>query len=212
MTASHKPIDRRQFTTGILASGIAASAPAQTPSPAEPEHFLLQPNGWMPNNPHLPVLLYRSAFPAAGGSEVGADRTASAMEAAFTAHGWPPQWRNGIYTFHHFHSTAQEILGIAAGEVRVALGGPPSGNPANSRELTLRPGDVVALPAGTGHCNLGSSPDLLVVGAYPAGEHWDICRSAPSPDTLTRMQHVAFPQADPVHGPAGPLPRLWLQT
>ncbi len=191
-------IDRRQFAAGILASSLSVAA--QPPS-GQPEHFIFSPNGWIPNNPHLPVLLYRSAFspspdPAA---------LASAMERAFTATGWPPQWRNGIYPFHHFHSTAHEILGIAAGEAHVTLGGPAPGG----RDLTLRGGDVVALPAGTGHCSLRSSPDLLVVGAYPAGQLWDICRSAPTPDTLDRMAHLTFPASDPVSGASGPLPTLW---
>ena len=198
-----KPIDRRQFAAGILASGLSVSS-AQTPNPPQPEHFLLQPNGWMPNNPLLPVLLYRAAFPQRAGEAL-----ASAMEHAFTANGWPPQWRDGIYSFHHFHSSAHEILGIAAGEVRVTLGGSHSSSGQSSLDLTLSAGDVVALPAGTGHCRLSASPDLLVIGAYPAGQQWDICRSAPSPDTLERMRHVTFPASDPVHGRSGPLPTLW---
>jgi len=199
------PIDRRQFASGLLASSLTASAQP----PATPEHFLLQPNGWMPNNPHLPVLLYRNAFPHAA-----AEQTATAMEQAFTANGWPPQWRDGIYTFHHFHSTAHEILGIAAGEVRVTLGGPRSGagSEQTGHDLTLHAGDVVALPTGTGHCKLSSTPDLLVIGAYPPGQHWDICRSAPTPDTLEHMRRVAFPASDPVHGPSGLLPNLWRTT
>ncbi len=189
-------LDRRQFAAGIFASGLTAAS-AQ-PTGQAPEHFLLRPNGWMPNNSDLPVLLYRGAVAHPAGNSL-----AVAMEQMFTAHGWPPQWRNGIYIFHHFHSTAHEILGIAAGEVRVVLGGE------GGRDLTLRAGDVVALPAGTGHCSLHSSPDLLVVGAYPAGEHWDICRAAPTPEVLEQMRHVAFPPSDPVYGASGPLVSLW---
>ncbi len=199
------PIDRRQFAAGILASSLTPAS-AQ-PAPPAPEHFVLQPNGWIPNNLHLPVLLYRSTFPPAD-----PEKTASAMEHAFTTNGWPPQWRDGIYTFHHFHSTAHEILGIAAGEVHVLLGGPLIGPAIGGRDLTLRAGDVVALPVGTGHCSLHASPDLLVIGAYPTGEHWDICRTAPSPETIERMRHIAFPASDPVHGRSGPLPSLWRST
>ena len=206
------PIDRRQFAAALLASSLSAQATpyAQavsppTPSPTPPEHFLLQPNGWMPNNPRFPVLLYRSAVPSAP-----AESLATAMEQIFANNGWPPQWRDGIYPFHHFHSTAHEILGIAAGEVHVTLGGPRSSSgDGASRDLTLRTGDVVALPAGTGHCKLSATPDLLVIGAYPANQHWDICRTAPSPQTLEQMQHIPFPASDPVHGRSGSLPTLW---
>lgn len=125
------------------------------------EDFILQPDQDMPNNQAHPVRLYRSAAPA----------NAAAIEALFDASGWTDCWRNGIYDYHHYHSTAHEILGIAAGEVTVMLGGE------SGREVTLQAGDVVILPAGTGHCNIGQSDDLLVIGAYPVGQAPDLCRS-----------------------------------
>ena len=196
------PVSRRRFNTLAVAAGLA---PSFTSLPAladtEPEPILLHPNGWMPNNPRLPVLLYRSAVPAAGD-------TATRMESLFTANGWPPQWRNGVYTFHHFHSTAHEVLGFARGEARLVLGGPQDG-PSPGHELTVHAGDVVLLPTGTGHCELRCSADFLVVGAYPPDQHWDICRTAPDPAAQQRMATLPFPPSDPVHGPAGPLRRLW---
>ncbi|WP_207791925.1 cupin domain-containing protein [Siccirubricoccus phaeus] len=121
----------------------------------EPETLLLPDDGVVPNNPRLPALLWRGALPP-GEPE--------AAEARFAAHGWPPAWRNGIYPYHHYHPNAHEALAIARGQVRVQLGGE------QGQVLELQAGDVVALPAGVGHRNLSASADLLVVGAYPAGQ------------------------------------------
>jgi uncharacterized protein YjlB len=96
----------------------------------------------MPNSP-LPVLLYHNALPTS------AD-LAEKMERLFTANGWPPQRRNGVYDFHHYHSTAHEVLGFATGHADLVLGG-EGGEP-----VTVHAGDVLVLPTGTGHCRIKS--------------------------------------------------------
>ncbi len=193
---------RRRFNTmlGVVGFSLAKRESAGETSGAlsHPEMIELSRNGWMPNNEQLPVLLYRNAMRRLEGA--GA---AAVFEARFDQNGWPPQWRDGVYDFHHYHSTAHEVLGFAGGTATLMLGGE------NGHRLDVHAGDVAVLPAGTGHCKLEASSDFLVVGAYPPDQHWDICRTAPSEEVLRRMSRLPFPKSDPVMGPAGPLTSLW---
>jgi uncharacterized protein YjlB len=159
---------------------------------SEPETLTLPADGGIPNS-ELPVLLYREVQPA---------RDPVSAERLFAEHGWSGAWRDGIFSFHHFHSTAHEVLAIVAGSVRVRLGGPAG------RSLTVRRGDVLVLPAGTGHCNEGDSGDLLVVGAYPNGMSWDMRRGDPGEydKVVANIAAVPLPDSDPV---GGGLTRLW---
>ena len=156
-------------------------------------------DGSIPNNPTLPLLIYEGVLDLAG-----ADVASTCIE-RFAAHGWHGAWRNGIYAFPHYHSTAHEVLGICQGEAKVRLGGE------HGLVTTVKPGDALILPAGTGHQNLGSSPDLLVVGAYPGGMDWDLCRgeSPVREDERRSIQAVLLPDSDPLFGRNGPLMRLW---
>ncbi|HTK84157.1 MAG TPA: cupin [Patescibacteria group bacterium] len=163
----------------------------------QPEIFPLRADPMMPNNPRLPVLVYRGAL----SGTVLADR----FEKAFERNGWGGLWRDGIYNYHHFHSTSHEALGIATGAVTVMLGGK------SGITLRLKAGDLLVLPAGTGHCSLASAKNLVVVGAYPAGqEDYDICRSLKKcPGAKAHIEKVPLPEADPLYGRGGPLTKIW---
>ncbi|KFC64652.1 hypothetical protein FG93_05248 [Bosea sp. LC85] len=158
----------------------------------------LEERAWIPNNPRLPVIVYDAAFPGEGGDDL-----ATAMEARFGANGWPAQWRNGIYDFHHYHSQGHEVLGIAAGSAEVVLGGP------KGRILAVRAGNVLLLPAGTGHCRGNASSNFLVVGAYPPGQSGNIIRDAPTSAIREAIAQLRFPPMDPVYGQDGPLTQHW---
>ena len=162
--------------------------------------FLFADDGQTPNNPHLPMIVYPAAVDIDGLSD-----PAVPFERMFDRHGWGDGWRNGIYSFRHFHTTNHEVLGIARGRARVEFGG------AKGEILTVSAGDVVVLPAGTGHRKLESSRDLLVVGAYPRNVPVDQKRAGEADLDAARMAiaRVPLPVMDPVNGSEGPLVRLW---
>ncbi len=165
----------------------------------DPQTVVFKDDGSIPNNP-LPVLIYREA--------VRLDRAAdpaAIFEELFAANQWGSSWRNGIYNYLHYHSMIHEVLGIARGRGRVRLGGD------KGKEFDIEAGDVLVLPAGTGHENLMASEDFLVVGAYPPDGEYDECRGskAEHDKALTSIAEVPLPHADPIGGKAGPLLKLW---
>jgi uncharacterized protein YjlB len=135
--------------------------------PRKANAFWFKDDGVIPNNPKLPLVLYRSPVRLSGTFD-----PAAAFEDLFERNGWGDSWRNGIYDYAHYHSRIHEVLGVARGHARVRFGG------AKGHALKLKAGDVVILPAGTGHELLSGSKDLLVIGAYARSGTYDECRGS----------------------------------
>src|SRR4051794_23178082 len=108
--------------------------------------------GSIPNNPVLPVLVYKQI--STGIPAVEAEALAQWFERTWPLHGWHPAWRYGVYDFAHYHSTAHEALGVSRGRASLRLGAGPGAT------LIVEAGDLLVLPAGTAHQNLGSSDDF----------------------------------------------------
>ena len=188
------PVIRRDVMEGggrrlPLPQQRVAQAPMQSP-----ETYTFDPDGSFPNS-RFAVLVYRSALPA----------DTETMTQAFAANGWSNAWVNGIFTYHHFHSIAHEVLGIASGAVEVMLGG------ASGRTVRLAAGDVVVIPAGVAHRNVGQPGRIIVVGAYPGGAEYDVKRGAPGEfaEAARIAAAVVADVTDPVVGGAGALAGAW---
>ena len=160
---------------------------------------LLTDDGTFPNNGKLPLMLYRNAI------DISSSNPAGAVERIFQNNGWGNSWRDGIYPYHHYHSTAHEVLGVYSGSASVQLGGP------NGPVFEVQAGDVIIIPAGVGHKNMGSSSDFRCVGAYPPGQAWDMNYGKPGerPRADQNISKVPLPNTDPVYGSTGPLIKSW---
>jgi uncharacterized protein YjlB len=156
--------------------------------------IVLEDNGTFPNN-RRPLLLYLRAVPA----------DPSAIESLFDRNLWPSAWRNGVYPYHHYHSTAHEALGVYSGSATIQFGGP------QGVTRRVQAGDAVVIPAGVAHRCVEASPDFQVLGAYPRGQHWDMCYGKPGerPEADRRVAALGDPEQDPVQGAGGALCRLW---
>jgi uncharacterized protein YjlB len=166
-----------------------------------PESFMFKDDGAVPNNPLLPLLIYRRAIDLAGTTDPEAT-----VERVFAHNGWGHSiWRNGIYPYTHYHSMIHEVLGIARGRAKVRFGGP------KGEEVDLSVGDVAVLPAGTGHQGVWASPDLVVIGGYPPDGTYNLCRGSKSEHAkaLLTIPDVPAPTSDPAGGKGGTLLELW---
>ena len=159
----------------------------------------LEDTGAIPNNTKCPLLIYPLAL------ALPVNNPARVIERLLEANRWGETWRDGIYPFHHYHSTAHEVLACYHGSAELQLGGEPG------ILWTINVGDVMLIPAGTGHKNLHATDDFAVVGGYPRGQKWDMCYGKPSerPQADENIARVPLPKTDPIYGADGPMMDYW---
>jgi uncharacterized protein YjlB len=164
----------------------------------QPEQLNFKDDGAFPNSV-LPLLFYRQALAP------DTEDPASIFEERFAENDWANSWRNGVYSFPHYHSTSHEVLGIYSGAASLRLGGE------HGKNVEVQAGDVIVIPAGVAHQNVGASNDFGVVGAYPGGHEWDLLRGLPGerPKADHNIASLPMPDNDPIYGAKGPLRQIW---
>lgn len=189
---AHKIEPVKRILENALGVGVPARQTAlATVKNTRPQRFLFRADGYVPNNPKLPLLYYRKA--------VQFDRKydpAATLEVIFDAHAWRKTWRNGIYDFVHYHSMIHEVLGVARGSATLRLGGN------GGRTINVGPGDVILVPAGVGHECLKANREFLVVGAYPPTGKYNECRGSfqEYAKAQASILKVANPKRNPLFG------------
>jgi len=160
--------------------------------------YFLKDDGYFPNSV-LPVLLYKRAI------KLPLLFKGRMVKRLFQKHHWTNNWRNGVYTFHHYHSNTHEVMAVIKGKTKLQLGGE------NGTTVTLEEGDVVLIPAGVAHKNLQQEKDVICIGGYPRGKDYDMNygNEEERPAADERISKVPIPGFDPVTGKKDPMNKIW---
>jgi uncharacterized protein YjlB len=172
-----------------------------SPQDANVTAHLITASDNFPNNNILPLLVYHAVFSTVHES----DEIANAFEQQLQQNGFQPQWRYGVYPYHHYHSNTHEILGVFKGNATLQFGGD------NGIKADVKAGDMVVIPAGIAHKCLNSQDDFCCVGAYPSdAANYDM--NYGKQEELDRAQvnisKAPIPQKDPIYE-NGPLAKHW---
>lgn len=159
----------------------------------------IKPNGSFPNHAELPVLHY-----------IGVINTRIwllgwRVKRLFARNGWTNNWKAGIFEYDHYHSNTHEAMAVIKGKTTLLLGGK------GGKKLEVSAGDVVVIPAGVAHCNLGKENKVVCIGGYPQGKDFDMKYGHPGerPQADENIKDLGLPQRDPVFGLAGGLMKIW---
>ena len=101
----------------------------------QPSQLTFKDDGIFPNSP-LPLLFYHQTI------TTKAKDPASIFEERFAENDWTNSWRDGVYSFPHYHSTSHEVLGVYSGPAALRLGG------GHGKDVEVHAGDVIVIPAG----------------------------------------------------------------
>lgn len=160
---------------------------------------ILTDDGIFPNNGLLPLIIYEKAV------HVPQENPGKIIIDYLETNAWTNAWENGVFDYHHYHSTAHEVLVIVRGSARIQFGG--SGGVA----VLLEAGDAVVIPAGVAHKAIDLYDEFTCVGAYPSGQEYDIIKEDNNKrdEAILNIKQVPLPTADPIYGIEGPLLNNW---
>ncbi|KAL4921394.1 hypothetical protein BDW62DRAFT_208393 [Aspergillus aurantiobrunneus] len=160
-------------------------------------------------NSRLPVLHYKNVLPL--------PRTEDEVTRFLTAHKWEKRGTWGPIWESHFHPNSHECYGIFQGSSTLLLGAAGEDDTSNNigLRITVNAGDVIVLPAGTGHSSVESTDDYKYIGVYPDGcPRWrnEFGKSRIDKTSFRdEIASVGYPEEDPVYGKDGPMMQLWSQ-
>jgi uncharacterized protein YjlB len=165
---------------------------------AKAQQYFVKDDGVFPNN-SLPIVFYPKVL------DIPPLFPALYIKKLFRENNWGNNWKQGIYTSHHYHSISHEVIGVCRGETLLLLGG--------ERGITLfiEEGDVLIIPAGIAHMNLGKEKDVICVGGYPDGKDYDMNygKKGERPATDENIASITLPQTDPVFGKKAGIVKIW---
>ena len=163
--------------------------------PLDVVRLYMDDDGTFPNNPHQPLIVIRSAFsgsPAEGESAIVGSSGGQ----------WTFPWAWGIFPYHHYHSTAWELLVCVQGEADVQWGGP------TGPTMVVAKGDVALVPPGLAHKQVNARQGFTLLGSYPTSTTTDD-KNPKAVDTLTgvptanerdNIRNCPLPPTEPILG------------
>jgi uncharacterized protein YjlB len=164
----------------------------------QPKQFHLHDDGIFPNS-KLPAVLYKGIL------QLPTLLPGTYVNTLFRKNNWTNYWKHGIFEYHHYHSITHEVLGVYKGETMLQLGGE------QGVKIHLEKGDVLIIPAGVAHKNLGKENQLKCVGAYPGGRDYDMNygKEGERPKADENIAAVPAPATDPIFGAGKGVATLW---
>ncbi|KAF2138420.1 uncharacterized protein K452DRAFT_234076 [Aplosporella prunicola CBS 121167] len=183
----------------------------------EPETHWIKPTPHVPNS-KLPIIVYRNALK---------DTKPDSILATIEPNGWLKGGHWKAFYKPHFHSNCHECYGVVAGSTTYLLGKSPQDPDVDEQgnehglKLTVGKGDVFVFPAGISHASLEAKDDYEYIGFYPDAalveeKRFDMNWGDKGPEETQRLAklctEVPVPEADPLYGVDGPLPKIWREA
>lgn len=167
---------------------------------AVPVKYWFGDDGIFPNN-MLPVALYKRAM----NIPMSDFLVYLYFKVIFNEHGWINNRRSGIFNFHHYHSNVHKVIGVCNGSASLLFGGN------NGERIGLEKGDVIVIPAGVAHKNLGKENCIDCISAFYEGCAYDLNYGRPGerPTADVNIASLPIPDTDPLYGKAAGIVTLW---